>query len=66
MGAEAPLGQGPKQRRAQWAGYRPARSCLSTVIVNKSSHRAPYFRDAKKPRFLRTLRRTWATFLRRS
>jgi len=25
---------GPMQRRAQWAGYRPAQSALSTAIVN--------------------------------
>ena len=52
-GATTRLGQGPKQRRAQWPGYRPARSSLSTVIVNKSSHRFDFFRDAKKPRFFR-------------
>jgi hypothetical protein len=34
------LGQGPRQRRAQWAVYKPARSALSTPVVNKSSYRA--------------------------
>ena len=52
------LACGPMQRRAQWAVYRPARSSLSTVIVNKSSHRASYFCAAKKPRFLEGPRRT--------
>lgn len=27
-----------RRRRAQWSGYRPPRSRLSTAIVNKSSH----------------------------
>src|ERR1044072_3419375 len=35
-------------RRAQWPGYRPARSGLSTAIVNKLSHRVEEFCDAKK------------------
>ena len=36
-GAKTCLGHGPRQRRAQWAVYKPARSALSTVVVNKSS-----------------------------
>jgi hypothetical protein len=47
-GATTRLGQGPKQRRAQWPGYRPARSWLSTAIVNKSSHGFDFFCGAKK------------------
>ena len=31
-GAKTCLGRGPRQRRAQWAGYRPAHSALSTVL----------------------------------
>ena len=38
----------PMHRRAQWPGYRPARSGLSTPIVNKLSHRVEEFCDAKK------------------
>jgi hypothetical protein len=38
------LACGPMQRRAQWAVYRPARSALSTVVVNKSSHRPQILR----------------------
>jgi len=30
-GTKTCLGRGPRQRRAQWAGYKPARSALSTV-----------------------------------
>jgi len=37
-GTKTCLGQRPRQRRAQWAVYKPARSALSTVVVNKSSH----------------------------
>src|SRR6266404_769227 len=37
-GTNTCLGQGPRQRRAQWAVYKPAQSSLSTVVVNKSSH----------------------------
>jgi hypothetical protein len=37
-GTKTCLGQGPRQRRAQWAVYKPAQSALSTVVVNKSSH----------------------------
>ena len=55
-GAETGLGRGPKQRRAQWAVYKPARSMLSTANVNKSSHRVGLFCRAKNPRFLRGLR----------
>ena len=40
--------RGPMHRRAQWPGYRPARSELSTPIVNKLSHRSQVFWDAKK------------------
>ena len=36
-GTKTCLGQGPRQRRAQWAVYKPAQSALSTVVVNKSS-----------------------------
>jgi hypothetical protein len=36
-GTKTCLGLGPRQRRAQWAVYKPARSALSTVVVNKSS-----------------------------
>jgi hypothetical protein len=43
-GAVARRGRGPKQRRAQWPGYRPAQSGLSTPIVNKTSHRAEFLR----------------------
>ena len=57
-GTKTCLGQGPRQRRAQWAVYKPARSALSTVVVNKSSHHARESRTTKKPRFLGTLRRT--------
>jgi hypothetical protein len=31
-GTKTCLGQGPRQRRAQWAVYKPARSALSTVL----------------------------------
>ena len=40
--------RGPMHRRAQWPGYRPARSGLSTPIVKKLSYRSQEFRDAKK------------------
>src|SRR3954469_4986130 len=33
-GTKTCLGLGPRQRRAQWPGYKPARSALSTVLVN--------------------------------
>jgi hypothetical protein len=42
------LASGPMHRRAQWPGYRPARSGLSTPIVKKLSHRSQDFWDAKK------------------
>src|SRR6202043_3350499 len=32
-GTKTCLGQGPRQRRAQWPGYKPARSSLSTAVV---------------------------------
>src|SRR5262245_28189496 len=35
-------------RRAQWPGYRPARSGLSTPFVKKLSYRSQVFWDAKK------------------
>jgi len=57
-GTKTCLGQGPRQRRAQWPGYKPARSALSTVVVNKSSHHRTESRTAKKSRFLGTSRRT--------
>ena len=31
-GTKTCLGQGPRQRRAQWAVYKPAQSALSTVL----------------------------------
>src|SRR5450631_546590 len=37
-GTKTCLGQRPRQRRAQWAVYKPAQSSLSTPVVNKSSH----------------------------
>ena len=43
-----PWPQGPMHRRAQWPGYRPPRSGLSTPIVNKLSHHVEEFCDAKK------------------
>jgi hypothetical protein len=57
-GTKPCLGSGPKQRRAQWPGYRPLRSELSTPHVKKSSHRSTESRRAKKSRFLGALRRT--------
>jgi hypothetical protein len=57
-GTNTCLGRGPRQCRAQWPVYKPARSTLSTPVVNKSSHRPRESCDAKKSRFLRTLRRT--------
>jgi len=65
-GTSTCLGRGPMQRRAQWPGYRPAPSALSTPVVNKSSHRVENFESAREPCFLGLLRRTWATILRRS
>jgi hypothetical protein len=52
-GTKTCLGQGPRQRRAQWAVYKPARSSLSTVVVNKSSHRRTESRTAKKALFFK-------------
>src|SRR6202030_1478949 len=57
-GTKTCLGQGPRQRRAQWPGYKPARSALSTVVVNKSSHQEGESCTAQKSRSLGTLRRT--------
>ena len=57
-GTNTCLGRGPRQCRAQWAVYKPARSTLSTPVVNKSSHRPRESCDAKKSRFWGTLRRT--------
>jgi hypothetical protein len=57
-GTKTCLGQGPRQCRAQWAVYKPARSALSTAVVNKSSHQGRESRTAKKSRFLGTSRRT--------
>ena len=48
-GTKARLGRGPMQRRAQWPGYRPTRSDLSTHVVKKSSHRAIFFRGPPGP-----------------
>jgi hypothetical protein len=42
------LASWPMHRRAQWPGYRPARSGLSTPFVNKLSHHLEVFCDAKK------------------
>jgi hypothetical protein len=44
-----PWPRGPMQRRAQWPGYRPAQSTLSTAIVNKSSHHAENFVARRSP-----------------
>jgi hypothetical protein len=57
-GTTTRVGQEPKQRRAQWPGYRPARSGLSTPVVNKSSHPPRESCAARKSLFLGTLRRT--------
>ena len=57
-GTKTCLGQGPRQRRAQWPVYKPARSSLSTVVVNKSSQLSSESRTAMKSRFLGTSRRT--------
>ena len=48
-GTEPGLGRGPKQRRAQWAVYKPARSTLSTANVNKSSHHVEVILRPKEP-----------------
>src|SRR3954466_5043129 len=47
--------RGPMHRRAQWPGYRPARSGLSTPIVNKLSHHVEEICDAKKSLYLGAL-----------
>ena len=57
-GTNTCLGRGPRQCRAQWSIYKPARSALSTPVVNKSSHPPPESCTAKKSRYLGTLRRT--------
>ena len=59
-------GRGPRRCRAQWPGYRPAPSGLSTPVVNKSSHGGKESPAAKKPLFFRGSRRTQAIILRRS
>ena len=50
-GTKTCLGQGPRQRRAQWAVYKPAQQPLSTAVVNKSSHHPIETLDIKKPPF---------------
>jgi hypothetical protein len=50
-GASTCLGKGPRRRRAQWAVYSPARSRLSTFVVNKSSHGGKESPTAGKPIF---------------
>jgi hypothetical protein len=57
-GTKTCLGQEPRQCRAQWSVYKPARSALSTVVVNKSSHHRRESWTPKKSLFLGTLRRT--------
>jgi len=52
-GTKTCLGQGPRQRRAQWAVYKPARSSLSTVVVNKSSHRRTESHATREALFFR-------------
>jgi hypothetical protein len=52
-GTKTRLGQWPRQRRAQWAVYKPARSSLSTVVVNKSSHRQRESPTTKKAPFFK-------------
>ena len=52
------LASGPMHRRAQWPGYRPTRSDLSTPFVNKLSHDVEEIFDAKKSIYLGPLRRT--------
>src|SRR3954469_9895440 len=48
-GTKTCLGLGPRQRRAQWPGYKPARSALSTVLVDKSSHHGREFAPRGSP-----------------
>ena len=50
-GTSTCLGRGPRQRRAQWAVYKPARSALSTPDVNKSSQRVENFAEHGNPDF---------------
>src|SRR6202158_5591465 len=57
-GTKTCLGQKPRQRRAQWAVYKPAQSALSTVVVNKSSHHRENLALRRSLEFLRTSRRT--------
>jgi hypothetical protein len=52
------LASEPMHRRAQWPGYRPARSDLSTAIVNKLSHHVEEIFGAKNSLYLGPLRRT--------
>src|SRR4051794_27836890 len=47
--------RGPMHRRAQWPGYRPARSGLSTPIVKKLSHHVEEICDAEKSLYLGAL-----------
>jgi len=53
-------------RRAQWPGYSPARSGLSTPVVNKSSHGPKRISKGQETLIFRASRRTRATILRRS
>jgi hypothetical protein len=50
-GTKTCLGQGPRQRRAQRAVYKPAQSALSTVLVNKSSSRQQNLALRRSPDF---------------
>ena len=43
-------------RRAQWPGYSPALSGLSTPAVNKSSHDSRKFRNSQKPLVFKAFR----------
>ena len=45
-----------RRRRAQWSGYRPHPSALSTPIVNKSSHAKIHAAARKNPVVFRGLR----------
>ena len=47
-----------RRRRAQWSGYRPSPSDLSTAFVKKMSYGVEEFLDPKKSRYLGPLRRT--------
>lgn len=44
-----------RRRRAQWSGYRPHPSALSTAIVNKSSHSG----SSEKIQHFQLIRRPW-------